>query len=171
MRYAGKPGFAPAGDLLFFARQRNLRKRKATRWSGSPALRYGATCGARRKRGRARTRLRLRQSLALIRFRLRSSAGPTGDRGIRVRGGDDALARHRRSPTASPTVGPSPTPSGCAEERSEKWTRASDCLSAASSSPPRLDRAPQVAPEQSGGDADSGVAFSLLTFFWRRKRK
>ena len=60
------------------SRQRNLRKRKATRWSGSPALRFGATCGARQKRGLARTRLRLRQSRALIRFCLRSSAQPDG---------------------------------------------------------------------------------------------
>ena len=32
-------------------------------------------------------------------------------------------------------------------------------------------RAPQVAPARSAGVADSGVAFSLVTFFWRRKRK
>ncbi len=32
-------------------------------------------------------------------------------------------------------------------------------------------RAPQVAPARSAGDADSGVAFSLVTFFWRSKRK
>ncbi len=32
-------------------------------------------------------------------------------------------------------------------------------------------RAPQVAPAHSAGDADSGVAFSLVTFFWRSKRK
>ncbi len=32
-------------------------------------------------------------------------------------------------------------------------------------------RAPQVAPAHSAGDADSGVAFSLVTFFWRPKRK
>ena len=32
-------------------------------------------------------------------------------------------------------------------------------------------RAPQVAPARSAGDADSGVAFSLVAFFWRSKRK
>ena len=32
-------------------------------------------------------------------------------------------------------------------------------------------RAPQVAPQRSEGVADSRVAFSLLTFFWRSKRK
>jgi hypothetical protein len=37
-------------------RQEKVSKEKATRWSGSPALRSGATCGAHRKRGRARTR-------------------------------------------------------------------------------------------------------------------
>jgi hypothetical protein len=32
-------------------------------------------------------------------------------------------------------------------------------------------RAPQVAPARSAGVADSRVAFSLVTFFWRSKRK
>ena len=36
---------------------------------------------------------------------------------------------------------------------------------------PRQTRAPQVAPARSGGDADSGVALSLVPFFWRRERK
>ena len=58
-------------------RQRNLRKRKATRWSGSFRFAPG-NCGARQKWGLARTRLRLKQSRALIRFCLRSSAQPDG---------------------------------------------------------------------------------------------
>ena len=36
---------------------------------------------------------------------------------------------------------------------------------------PRQTRAPQVAPERSAGDADSGVALSLVPFFRRRERK
>ncbi len=36
---------------------------------------------------------------------------------------------------------------------------------------PRPTRAPQVAPARSGGDADSGVALSLVPFFRRRERK
>ena len=41
------PGLAPAGDLLFFGyRQRNLRKRKATRSLG-PCASLRATSGAR----------------------------------------------------------------------------------------------------------------------------
>jgi len=65
----------------------------------------------------------------------------------------------------------SPLPSGCAEERSVSRIRARSCLSEASSARPRETRAPQVAPSQSEGVADSGVAFSLPTFFWRSKRK
>ena len=101
-------------------RQRNLRKRKATRWSGSfwgqspnspslqlalwvrcPApLRNGCltpitqTSGARQKRGQAQTRLRLGQVPALIRFCLRSSAQPDGwGERMRTRG---ALTRSAR---------------------------------------------------------------------------
>ena len=101
-------------------RQKNLRKRKATRWSGSfwgqspnspslqlalwvrcPApLRNGCltpitqTSGARQKRGQAQTRLRLRQVPALIRFCLRSSAQPDGwGERMRTRG---ALTRSAR---------------------------------------------------------------------------
>ena len=36
---------------------------------------------------------------------------------------------------------------------------------------PRQTRAPQVAPKRSAGDADSGVALSLVPFFRRRERK
>ena len=95
------------------SRQRNLGKRKATRWSGSfwgqspnsPSLRLALrvrcdapqrngcltpitqTCGARQKRGQAQTRLRLKQVPALIRFCLRSSAQPDGwGERIRTRG-------------------------------------------------------------------------------------
>ena len=55
-----------------------------------------------------------------------------------------------------------------AEVQADKGSR---CLSEASLARPRLNRAPQVAPERSAGDADTRVAFSLLTFFWRSKRK
>ncbi len=65
-----------------------------------------------------------------------------------------------------------PHPSGWAEERSRKRIRASDCLSRRRvRARPRFRRAPQVAPERSAGDPDHRVAFSLVTFFWRSKRK
>ena len=41
---------------------------------------------------------------------------------------------------------------------------------ASSAAPPHA-RASQVAPKRSAGDTASGVAFSLVTFFWRDKRK
>jgi hypothetical protein len=71
-------GGCPAATHFLLRRKEKVSKEKATRWSGSPALRSGATCGAHRKRGRARTRLRLKRSPGLIRFRLRSSAQPDG---------------------------------------------------------------------------------------------
>ena len=67
---------------------------------------------------------------------------------------------------------PLPHPSGWAEERSKKWIRASDCLSRRRvRARPHFLRAPQVAPKRSAGDPDHRVAFSLVTFFWRSKRK
>ena len=65
-----------------------------------------------------------------------------------------------------------PIPSVRAEEHSFRRIRAARCLSRqASLRGPRLKRAPQVAPKRSEGVTDSGVAFSLVPFSWRRKRK
>ena len=77
----------PSADAGMCARQRShfrsLRRKKVTKematpLSATPALRFGATCGARSGRGLARTRLRLKQSRALIRPALRSSAQTEG---------------------------------------------------------------------------------------------
>jgi hypothetical protein len=65
------------------SRQRNLRKRKATRSLG-PFASLRAPCGAQSKRGLVQTRLRLRQARSLIRSLLRSSAHP-GRVGLRMR--------------------------------------------------------------------------------------
>ncbi len=142
-------------------RQRKVPKRKATRWSGTPALRSGATCGARRKRGLARTRLRLRQSLALIRFRLRSSAQPDGwgarERG-RVRNRAPAGSRKARPriPESafipkSRLTGPSSADGG--------GVKGGSCLSEASSDAPRRNRAAQVARSEAKGPGQSGRLF------------
>ena len=67
-----------------------------------------------------------------------------------------------------------PIPSVCAEERSGQRIRARDCLSEAQRSEFERDpagREHRRLPEAKRRDADSGVAFSLLTFFWRSKRK
>ena len=59
-------------------RQEKVTKEKATPLSVTPALRYGATCGAHVQRGLAQTRLWLKQSQALIRWTLRASARTEG---------------------------------------------------------------------------------------------
>ena len=54
LRVAGRG--CPAATHFSLLRQRKVSKRKATLVSASPPLRYGATCGARSRRGLARTR-------------------------------------------------------------------------------------------------------------------
>ena len=60
-------------------------------------------------------------------------------------------------------------PSVCAEEHRARRIRDRDCLSAASSS--GTPAGPSTAGCPKRRDADSRVAFSLVTFFWRSKRK
>ena len=59
-------------------RQEKVTKEKATPLSVSPSLRYGATCGARFRRGPRKLAWRLKQRAALIRLKLCSSARPEG---------------------------------------------------------------------------------------------
>ncbi|PTT35267.1 hypothetical protein DBR23_24070 [Acidovorax sp. HMWF018] len=54
-----RPGVARQARYFSLLRQRKVPKRKATPLSASPALRYGATCGAR-GRGALRNSLRAR---------------------------------------------------------------------------------------------------------------
>ena len=68
----------------------------------------------------------------------------------------------------------SPIPSVCAEERSGQRIRARDCLSEAQRSEFERDpagREHRRLPEAKRRDAACRVAFSLVTFFWRSKRK
>ena len=65
-------------------------------------------------------------------------------------------------------------PSGCAEERSGQRIRARDCLSAVKRSEFERDpagREHRRLPAAKRRDAACRVAFSLVTFFWRSKRK
>ncbi len=65
-------------------------------------------------------------------------------------------------------------PSGCAEERSGQRIRARDCLSATQWSEFERDpagREHRRLPAAKRRDAACRVAFSLVTFFWRSKRK
>ena len=71
------------------------------------------------------------------------------------------------------TARDAPLPCGCAEERRAAGEKKRACLSpeGASLRASPAGRAPQVAPERSAGDADTGVAFLLPTFLWRSKEK
>src|SRR6186713_3341347 len=66
---------------------------------------------------------------------------------------------------------PSPTPFWMRRGAEIQADQGSRCLSEASLARPRLNRAPQVAPERSAGDAATRVAFLLGTFLWRSKEK
>jgi hypothetical protein len=80
LRFSGssdKPGLAPAGDLLFFASPKKPKEKKGDPMVWVPSLRYGHPA-VLDKSGVELELAALRQSLALIRFRLRSSAHPDG---------------------------------------------------------------------------------------------
>ena len=72
-----KPGLAPAGDLLFFASPKKPKEKKGDPMVWVPSLRYGQPA-VLAENGVELELASLRQSLALIRFRLRSSAQPDG---------------------------------------------------------------------------------------------
>ena len=73
-------GFSPRRATHFLCFAKESKQRKATLLSATPALRYGAPCGAQSSRGLVQTRLRLRQARALVRLALRSSAQTEGVR-------------------------------------------------------------------------------------------
>ena len=56
LRTAGAGMYARRRSNFLLRRQEKVTKEKATPLSVSPSLRYGATCGARRKAGSAQTR-------------------------------------------------------------------------------------------------------------------
>ena len=80
MRFGGssfKPGLAPAGDLLFFASPKKPKEKKGDPMVWDPPLRCGQPA-VLAESGVELELAALRQSLALIRFRLCSSAQPDG---------------------------------------------------------------------------------------------
>ena len=89
-----------------------------------------------------------------------------------------ACAREMGPSAAQRSNGPNggwlPSPSVCAEERSGQRIRARDCLSATKWSEFERDpagREHRRLPAAKRRDAACRVAFSLVTFSWRRKRK
>jgi hypothetical protein len=167
------------GNSLFFASPKKSKQKKGDPGSCVPTLRYGqpAVLGPG---GVSLNSLRSNNAIpdppepALLGASTRANRErgrgliPTGTRHgeslfLLVFGGLSLAVRYWYS---------FPTPCGCAEERRARRIRAHACLSRRRvCMRPRLDRAPQVAPERSAGDAATRVAFSLVTFFWRSKRK
>ena len=122
-------GSGPAASNFLLLRQKKVTKEKATLVAASPALRSGATCGARFRRGLAKlATLRFAQTTrSLIRLNLRSSAHPQGAIGSGDKDKKTKTNTNKESPWRV-LVGicllyfgirlPIPiAPCGCAEER------------------------------------------------------
>ncbi len=101
-------------------------------------------------------------------------ARPGGAQALRAAQAGPSAAQRSNGPNGCPLPG---FPSGCAEERSGQRIRARDCLSATKWSEFERDPAGREhrrfphTPARACGDAACRVAFSLVTFSWRRKRK
>jgi hypothetical protein len=166
LRAAGRG--CPAATHFSLLRQRKVSKRKATLVAASPALRSGATCGARSSRGLAKlATLRFAQTTpALIRLALRSSAHPQG---VRIKNTKQPKTETRIPETTRTRHGvslfvfvPAPVPD-CplwmrrgAQVQADQGSR---CLSEASLARPRLNRAPQVARSEAKGRRSQGRLF------------
>ena len=113
----------------------------------------------------------------------RTTEQPDGPRAIAALGlacaARGACAREMGPSAAQRSDGPCGCPhpgfpSGCAEERRGQRIRARDCLSAVKRSEFERDpagREHRRLPAAKRRDAACRVAFSLVTFFWRSKRK
>jgi hypothetical protein len=77
LKRASKPGLAPAGELLFFVSPKKPNEKKGDPMVWVPPLRCGQPA-VLAENGVELELASLKQSLALIRFRLRSSAQPDG---------------------------------------------------------------------------------------------
>ncbi len=165
-------------------RQKKVSKEKATPLSATPALRYGATCGARVSRGLAELAA-LKQLRALIRETLRSSAQPEGvqtNRAIASLGHQAAAgaARLRRLVWglwdwlfgAERSEGVWVSPPFWMRRGAERFADQGSPLSERSEfGRDPAEREHRRLPVAKRRDAASRVAFSLATFFWRSKRK
>ena len=80
------------------------------------------------------------------------------------------VAPHKRGLTPGPIPNHPENPCECAEERSFKRIRASDCLSEASSSLTPLEASTAGCPQRSGGTQAPGSPFFCLLFFGEAKK-
>ena len=148
---------APDSASLSFASPKESKQRKGDPQSG--ALR--ATCEWGQKRGSAQTRLRLKQRAALIPL-LPPFTGParTGLTGSGTEAFRLAPESDRENPFCMRRG---------AEGQTDQGPRLSEALAEFERDPGWTEH--RRLPVAQRRDADSRVAFSLVTFFWRSKRK
>ncbi len=172
---SSKPGLAPAGEALFFASPKKSTQKKGDPMVWVPPLRCGQPA-VLAKNGVELELASLRQSLALIHFSLRSSAQPDGwgaEIQTPIRGGKDALCASLPEPGPESAPVPDPTtllyaPRSAGPDGSGLALFERSEFSQTPAGPSTAGCPPQ---RQRRRDADSRVAFSLVTFFWRDKRK
>ena len=128
-------GGCPAASNFLLRRQKKVTKEKATRWSGS--LRFAAGNLRCSPKAGSRSNSASPQTIASPDPLLPALLGPArreGDAENQYQCGETGRAKRVLSESGFSTRIYSPTPSACAEERRSSRIRASDCLSAASSS-------------------------------------
>ena len=176
------PGLAPAGDLLSFASPKESKQRKGDPTVCVPALRFGqpAVLGPA---GVSLNSLRSNNAIPDPSGPPLLGASTRGGYGEKKSKQPKTKTEHRKPQghamacpclylswfpcLLSPLpIAPSWLGRGAQRQADQGWR----CLSEASLARPRLARAPQVARSEAQGPR-LRVAFSLLTFFWRSKRK
>ena len=167
-------------------RQEKVSKEKATQLSATPALRYGATCVG--EFAGCAVELATRCTQTTTASQMLKHACPAARMPPRKHPATGAY-RWGDAPRAFASLGPAqtrrasaPVLGGRAQRRpvstplrlgrgaQDSADQGSRCLSEASLARPRRIRAPQVARSAAQGPRRR-VAFSLLTFSWRSKRK
>ena len=165
----------PGGNSLFFASPKKSKQKKGDPAVCVPSLRYGqpAVLGSG---GVSLNSLRSNNAIpdppepALLGAYRRG-----GGRNTNSRTQNPEYLKKQGHAMACPCgywfscLRTSPRP-GWAEQRRWRRDQGRSCLSEASSADPRRSRAAQVARSEAQGPR-LRVAFSLLTFFWRSKRK
>ncbi len=169
----------PAATQLFFASPKKSTQRKATRSSGSLRfatgnLRCSTTAGS------AQTRF-AQTARSLIRLRLCSSAQPGRGNRERERGTEYQIPKTNKDSPWRVLVSsgihvfgfllPAPCPLWMAPRSGGQTDQGSRCLSEASLRGDPVWTEHRRLPVAKRRDAATRVAFSLLTFFWRSKRR
>ena len=156
--FRGVPGLGPAAEALFFASPKKSTQKKGEPKSG--ALRASLRCSCRGGCPQTCPLRGLRTCGPLIPAPLRCSARPHGHKRVRV----------RTPPQARVSCSPAVIRWRVAQERPDKGRTCPKDAQRTSLCAPRAIRATQRARSEAKGQRIR-LAFSLLTFFWRSKRK